>query len=163
MDRAKIMGTKNPAYCYYMTTKLPDFRELKEADEVFYSSDKIYRAMENLEKRFPSPEPRGPKEQQNKILQQRRADKIKHHLPERDTSIHVRDFMTGKRSTESHQRTERLRVEEDLLKRQREMDKQILKGIAHRKSKVGSNSPNRAYAKESPRKPMVETEPVDPN
>ena len=76
MDRAKIMGTKNPAYYYYVTTKLPDFRELKEADEVFYPSDKIYRAMENLEKRFPSPEPRGPKEQQNKTLQQRRADKV---------------------------------------------------------------------------------------
>ena len=26
MDRAKIMGTKNPAYYYYVTTKLPDFR-----------------------------------------------------------------------------------------------------------------------------------------
>ena len=123
MDRAKIMGTKNPAYYYYMTTKLPDFQELKKADEVFHPCDKIYRAMEDLRGRFPSPEPRGPKEQNNKILQQRRANKIKQHIPMRKTSIHVREFMTGKRSTESHQRTERLRMEEDLLKKQREMDK----------------------------------------
>ena len=41
MDRAKIMGTKNPAYYYYVTTKLPDFRELKEADKIFNPCDKI--------------------------------------------------------------------------------------------------------------------------
>ena len=77
MDRTKILGTKNPAHYYYVTTKLPDCRELKEADEIFNPCDRIDRPMEELHSRFLSPEPRGPMDQDRKLLQQRQADKIK--------------------------------------------------------------------------------------
>ena len=43
------------------------------------------------------------------------------------------------------------------------MDKLTLKGIAHRSSKAGSSSSKHSKAKESPRKSMIETKPVDPN
>ena len=156
------MGTKIPAHYYYVTTKLPDFRELKEADEVFNSCDKIDRAMEDLHSRFPSPEPRGPKEQEKKLLQQRRANKIKQHIQMRKPSIHARDFMTGQRSAESHERTKRLRMEEDLLKKQREADILTLQKTA-RNSKTGSSSSKHTKAKKSPRKPMVQSGSVDPD
>ena len=162
MDRAKIMGTKNPAYYHYVTTKLPDFRELKEADEVFNPCDKIDRAVEELHSKFPSPEPRGPKEQERKLLQQRRADKIKQHIQIRKPSVHARDFMTGQRSAESHERTRKLQMEADLLKKQREIDKLTLQKIA-RNSKTGSSSSKHAKAKESPRTSMMKSGPVDPN
>ena len=144
MDRAKIMGTKNPAYYHYVTTKLLDFRELKEADEVFNPSEKIDRAMEELRSRFPSPEPRGPKEQDRKLLQKRRAAKVKQHI---QTRI---------------QYTERLQMEADLLKKQRESDKLTLQNLA-RNSKTGPSSSKNTKAKEPPRKSMTKSGSVDPN
>ena len=70
--------------------------------------------------------------------------------------------MTGQRSAESHERTKRLQMEEDLLKKQREADILTLQKTA-RNSKTGSSSSKHVKAKESPRKPMMETGSVDPN
>ena len=57
-DQAKIIGTKNLAYYYFVTTKLPAYRELKEADEKYNASDKVDRAMVVRRKRCARAEPK---------------------------------------------------------------------------------------------------------
>ena len=53
MDQANIISTKIPVYYYYVTTKLHDYRELREADKVCNPSDKVDRAWAFSEKDLP--------------------------------------------------------------------------------------------------------------